>query len=57
MKFAPDGMTNKEYSKMLWTCQVRGIGCEYGICDECPNIKRREVDKDDEGQEEEEKEI
>lgn len=37
MNHIPDNMTQHEYKKMLWNCEVRGIPCEYGICDECPN--------------------
>lgn len=41
MKCTPDDMTDREYDKTLWNCRVRGVECEYGICDECPNINIR----------------
>lgn len=53
MKNVPDNMSEHEYSKMLRNCRVRGISCEYGICDECPNTRRDE--EDDEDQEKEKK--
>ena len=34
----PDCMKQTEYEKALWRCEALGIPCEFGICDECPNI-------------------
>lgn len=49
---APDNMTIREYDKTLWNCRVRGVACEYGICDECPNTRGRDNDESQEKEEE-----
>lgn len=53
MKNVPDNISERKHDKMLWNCRIRGISCEYGICDECPNTR---MDEDNEDQEKEKKE-
>lgn len=52
MKILPDGMSGREYDIMLWNCEVRGVECEYGICDECPNTKRFSGSEENDGKRE-----
>lgn len=44
----PDNTTVKEHDKSLWSCRVRGVSCEFGICDECPNTREEQDDKEEE---------
>lgn len=47
MNQVPEGMTKREYERMLWMCAIKGVPCEYGICDECPNASKTNINRSD----------